>query len=397
MTRRAVIALGIGQCVNWGVLYYAFAVLMLPVQRELGVDTWVVSGAFSLALLVTALSAPIIGQWGDQDRGPLLMQAGGIAAAATLAVWTLTSGVIMLYVVWAGLGACMAATLYEPAFVIIGRAYTDSARRLRALAAVTLFGGLASTVFLPATAILVNGMGWRGAARVLALLMLASTAITYTFALRQLPQSSRSAASRKFPLPVPREGTDGLRFAFVAMAFALASLASAAFTTNLLPALGERGVSASAAAMVGGLIGVMQLPGRALLMNGGFAGSPSVLLMVSLVLQGVGLGAVGSGSSMLVMVGGTVVLALGAGLTTLVRPYLVQTMFDSSQGGYLNGRIARQQQLARAIGPLTVAWLAGKAGYGTVFLVMAGTFALVALLSPVALSTEDPALERDRL
>jgi hypothetical protein len=75
MTSRAVVALGIGQCVNWGVLYYAFAVLVLPVERELGVATWVVTGAFSLALLMSAALAPAIGRWGDRDRGALVMQA----------------------------------------------------------------------------------------------------------------------------------------------------------------------------------------------------------------------------------------------------------------------------------------------------------------------------------
>ena len=35
-------------------------------------------------------------------------------------------GVVALYLVWAALGLCMAATLYEPAFMIVGRAFDDS-------------------------------------------------------------------------------------------------------------------------------------------------------------------------------------------------------------------------------------------------------------------------------
>src|SRR5690606_5785847 len=138
MTRRAVVALGIGQCVNWGVLYYAFAILVLPLERELGVPTWAVTGAFSLALLMSAGLAPAAGRLGDRDRGPQLMVAGGIGAAALLVACTFTSGVPALYLVWAALGVCVAATLYEPAFVIVGRAFDDPARRLRALAVVTL-------------------------------------------------------------------------------------------------------------------------------------------------------------------------------------------------------------------------------------------------------------------
>src|SRR5512134_2930530 len=116
MTPRAVAALGIGQCVNWGVLYYAFAVLVVPIGRELAVPTWVVTGAFSVALLLSGAMAPAVGRWIDEGHGAAVMRAGGIAAAALMIAWTLMPGVLALYVVWAGLGLCMAATLYEPVF-----------------------------------------------------------------------------------------------------------------------------------------------------------------------------------------------------------------------------------------------------------------------------------------
>jgi hypothetical protein len=70
MTPRAVIALGIGQLVNWGVLYYAFAMLVQPLERALGVPTWVVTGAFSLALLMSALLAPTVGRWAIATVAP---------------------------------------------------------------------------------------------------------------------------------------------------------------------------------------------------------------------------------------------------------------------------------------------------------------------------------------
>jgi MFS family permease len=384
MTSRAIVALGIGQCVNWGVLYYAFAVLVLPLERELGVPAWVVTGAFSLALLMSAVLAPAIGRWADRDRGVLVMQAGGITGAALLAGWTLLPGVVMLYVVWAGLGLCMAATLYEPAFVIVGRAYDDPARRLRALAAVTLFGGLASTIFLPATAFLVAAVGWRSAVLVLAALLVGSASVTHAFVRRHCGASTPTPPVERSTLRSPGERADP-RFLFVSTTFVLVSLASAAFTANLVPALGERGVSPATAALLGGSIGVMQLPGRALLMNGLPGASPSRLLAISLALQAAGLGGIAVASSTLVIALGTMTFALGAGLTTLVRPHLVQTMFGSRGGGFLNGRIARRQQLARAVGPLSIAWLAGLVGYSALFAVIAGAFAGAALASPGAL------------
>lgn len=379
MRRRAVMALGIGQCVNWGVLYYAFAVLVVPLERELGVATWVVTGAFSLALMTSALLAPMIGRWADRGRGAMVMQVGGLAAAMLLIVWAYVPGVVTLYLVWAGLGFCMAATLYEPAFVIVGLAYDDPARRLRALGAVTLFGGLASTLFLPGTALGVATAGRRGAVVALAALLLASTAILRMFVFRDLAPRSSPRPSMPARHDATTDGTTAPRFAFVAAIFAFVSLAGAAFTTNLIPALGERGISTAQAAMLGGLIGVMQLPGRALLMNGRLAGSPTQLVALCLVLQGVGLGGIAVAPSIPLAAGATMIFALGAGMTTLVRPHLIQTLY-SGGGGSLNGRIARQQQIARAAGPIAIAWLAGVVGYTTVFAVIAATFAGITLV-----------------
>ena len=396
MTRRAVIALGFGQLVNWGVLYYAFAMLVQPLERELRVPTWAVTGAFSLALLMSALLAPTVGRWGDRDRGAVLIRAGGIVGAAVLVAWTYVPGVLMLYVVWAGLGCCMAATLYEPAFVIVGRAYDDPSRRLRALAAVTLFGGLASTVFLPGTAFLVEAVEWRGAVLVLAALLVMSAGITHTFVFRDIPAAPfRSAPTRATPQGADAGPAHG-RFLFAVASFTLATLASAGFAANLVPALGERGASTAGAAMLGGLMGVMQLPGRALLMNGALAGSPARLVAATLLLHAVGLAAVAIAPSMLVVAVGTMTFALGAGLTTLVRPHLTHTMFSSGSGGYLNGRLVRYQQLARAVGPLAIAWLGGIVGYAAAFAIIAGAFTVVALAAPgvlggtrrVAIATE---------
>lgn len=79
------------------------------------------------------------------------MQFGGYAAAGLLGLWALLPSISVLYVVWARLGLCMAATLYEPAFVVIGRAHDEPPARLRALGIVTLFGGLAISSLLRTT------------------------------------------------------------------------------------------------------------------------------------------------------------------------------------------------------------------------------------------------------
>ena len=84
-----------------------------------------------------------------------------------------------------------------------------------------------------------------------------------------------------------------------------------------------------------------------------------------------------------IIAAGTTALALGNGLVTLVRPHLVQTLFSVESGGMWNGRIARHQQLARAGGPILVAWLATTFTYAALLALFALTFMIAALIALV--------------
>lgn len=398
MTPRAVAALGIGQCVNWGVLYYAFAILLLPIEADLRVPRWTITGAFSVALLASAAAAPAIGRWTDRGRGPRVILLGGLAGAVLLAVWSFSQSIVTLYVIWAALGFCMAATLYEPAFAIVGRTHENDSERLRALALVTVFGGLASTVFLPLTAVLVGAIGWRGAVLALAAILAISTAMTHALALRQADQIAPPVT----PAPASRPGLDrtsarraASSFGIVALVFSFGSLGSAAFSTNLVPALEERQISPATAAMLGGLLGVMQLPGRAMLLRGSLAASPVRLVVISLALQSTGLMILSTAHALVTTAAGIMVFAAGAGMTTLARPHLVQTFFGVSNAGHLNGRLARYQQLARAAGPTVAALLATVAGYSALLFSLSAAFGLLAVASYRNLRfRESTALER---
>lgn len=375
MSSAAIAALGLGQLVNWGVLYYAFAVLLQPVQTELGQPAWLVTGAFSLALLVSALVAPMVGRWSDRGLAPRAIVLGGLGAATLLGVWAWQPGLLTLYLVWAGLGVCMAAALYEPAFAIVTRAHTAAGHRLRALAVVTVFGGLASTVFLPLTAGLVAWAGWRGAVMALALLLVASAALA-GFGLRSASDNAAGAESRFHAFIVSAETVRRMRA--LSVVFGVASFASASFVANLVPALGERGVSPTAAALLGGLFGVMQLPGRAWLVSRRVTFSADLLVAISLALQALGLLVVALVPTRAAVAVGVMAFAVGSGLTTLARPYVVQARFALEQSGLANGTLARAQQLSRAVGPIAASAAAGLSNHVTVLVVLGLVLAVLA-------------------
>ena len=78
-------ALSVTETVSWGILYYAFAVFLVPMQRELGFSTAQLTGAFSLALLVSAVAGVAVGRYLDRHGPRGLMTAGSLAGVAARA------------------------------------------------------------------------------------------------------------------------------------------------------------------------------------------------------------------------------------------------------------------------------------------------------------------------
>ena len=54
-SESAALTLALTELVSWGILYYAFTVIQTPMQRELGWSRSALTGAFSLALLLSAI------------------------------------------------------------------------------------------------------------------------------------------------------------------------------------------------------------------------------------------------------------------------------------------------------------------------------------------------------
>ena len=382
MNRQSIMMLGVGQCVNWGVLYYAFSILLLPMERELGISRWAITGAFTVALLASAAAAPMVGRSVDRGKGRRVMLIGGLVAAGLLVFWAIApSGLPMVYLVWTGLGLCMAATLYEPAFAIVGREHSDPGARLRALAQVAVVGALASTIFLPFTNALITSFGWRTTVAVLGGVLAASTLAVDLTALRHISTSARSMRTRALPSSHVRVSDAGTTFPVVLVLFTIANIANTGLTTNLVPALEERSVDATTAAMLGAQLGLMQLPGRVLLTKGRMIRSSVTLVLLSLGLQAAAALLLFWAASVAIVAGALALFGAGAGFMTIARPHLVYTLFGSDTAGEMNGRINRFALIGRAAGPTIVASLATVNGYRPILLGLAGTFGLLALIA----------------
>lgn len=158
--------LSLAQLISWGSVFYTFALLMEPVERELGLSRAQSSLAFSLALLMEGVLAYPVGRWIDRGHERVVMTGASLLLAVCLALHSAIHSLAAYYAVWLAIGAALAGTLYSPAFAVLTRRFPDYFRR--AIITLTFLGGLASTVFLPLSAWLIHALGWRNALWVLA-------------------------------------------------------------------------------------------------------------------------------------------------------------------------------------------------------------------------------------
>ena len=152
---RIVAALAVTQTIGYGVLYYAFAVLLRPMAETLGASPAAVTGALTASVLAGAAVAVPVGRWLDRHGGRALMTTGSIAATALVLAWSQVRTVGQLYAVMIGIGLTMAMVLYDPALAVVV-SWFDERRRANAVLGVILVAGFASTIFFPLTAVLVE-------------------------------------------------------------------------------------------------------------------------------------------------------------------------------------------------------------------------------------------------
>ena len=376
-------ALSITETVSWGILSYAFAVFLLPMQRELGYSAAQLTGAFSLALLVSAVAGIAVGRHLDRCSPRAVMTLGSAAGAVLVLAWSQIHGLAAFYALWVGIGLVMAAVLYEPAFTVLAKWFPEPAPRRRAMTAMTLAGALASFIFLPLAQTLIDGHGWRDALVVLALILAVVTVPLHAISLRQAP-AAHASRHDSTPSTAAREVLRSMPFWLLSGAFFLATAAAIAFTVQGIPFLLERGYSPAFAAFSIGVIGVSQIPGRLL-----FApvaerlpapwGTVSLFLLIA-----AGLALIVAVDATVAVVAGLVLLGMGNGMATLARATVIADRYGAAAYGTIAGVAASATIGARAAAPVAAAAYATVAGYGALLVTLGALAALAAALAYLA-------------
>ncbi|KQP54900.1 MFS transporter [Methylobacterium sp. Leaf108] len=372
-------ALGIVQILSWGSSFYLLGVLATPIAADTGWPlTWIVGG-LSAGLLVAGLVSPTVGRTIARHGGRPVLASAAVAMATGLVVLALAPNLTVFLLAWLFLGLGMGMGLYDPAFATLGRLYGAQARP--AIATLTLWGGFASTVSWPLSALLVEAIGWRGTCLAYAGLQLA---VSLPLVLWTIPPPATPAPGpdvRQKPVPVLAERE---RRAFVVMAgiLVLGGTVMTMVSVHLLTLLQARAVPLASAVAFGALIGPAQVGARLLEMAGRGRHHPlwTLTAAMSLVAVGIALLAVE-----VPFVGLALVLyGAGNGIYSIARGTVPLVLFGPERYAPLIGLLARPGLMAQAAAPLVGAFVLTHGGAEGVFALLTtlavANVALVGLL-----------------
>jgi predicted MFS family arabinose efflux permease len=376
--------LGLGQICSWGTLYYSFPLIVLRMQAELDWSKTDLYAGATIGLAMTALLSYPVGLGIDRGYGKWIMGLASLAALAVMSWWAHTDDLMAFYVICGLSGAIQAAVLYEPAFAVFARR-VGAVNARAGITHITLWGGLASTVFIPITGWLIALYEWRTTLMILGGVNFLY-GLVYLWLIRPSQDEGHSHDLTQRHADIARDRQivhDNLRnslFWLVLAALAIYAGMFSAFTFHMYPLLQESGLNETDVLTAIAIIGPAQVLGRYLVTI--YApGMPMRLLgslMVAVFPIAFGLLIAANPSFWLVAI---VFAAYGManGIFTIVRSLVVPEMLSPHAYGALNGIITIAATVARAAAPLVAAWLwSVNQSYALVMLAIVGASLLLA-------------------
>lgn len=263
------LGLALTRIIGWGSTFYSPSVLVGALDREIGLNAEIVFGGITILLITGALVAPAIGRILDREGTRRSMCVGAVICALGLGVLSLAQGPASYLASWFVIGLGHAMSLANTGNVTIAQLMGERTRRVIGL--MMLVTGLASSVFWPLTATLMNAFGWRTTLLIFAAMQIVIVLPIYASIPRyrhpQVPEA-RPAAVQGGPSggdhgSVPAHARRAA-FWLVALAFSASGLVSWGLPLHLITLFQEAGLTQHEAVWVATLSGPATLAARAI-------------------------------------------------------------------------------------------------------------------------------------
>lgn len=336
--RGYVVMHGFAQLLFWSAFYYLLPALSAPIVSATGWPVVHVSTTYTLAFIVWALSAPLVGALVDRGHGPQVIRIGAVLGVALLICLSQISNRWLFSAIVIALGACMASTLYDPCFAVIMQRLKHAGSN--AVATVSLIAGFATLLTFPLVIALASNMSWQH----IILLFAALAAVGVLLLPRGLGTKTKpNQRDEKFPLE-PASVLIAISFGLVMFGHSMLLF--------LLPVALDQVHGGNIALLALAILGPAQIAGRIAWKY--FSDSISyqtcaIVMFAALCVPATLLLVLGTNASILY----TALIVQGAcyGVHTILRPSLAQLYLSPEHLGRGFGFIAMVGLFLMAIGP----------------------------------------------
>lgn len=357
--------MGIAQICSWGTLYYSFPQLAAAIEAELGWQKSSLYGALTLGFLLTALAGIPVGRWIDKGHGRNVMTLGSSLAGLVMICGSQIQSILGFYLVFASIGLLQATCLYDAAFSVIAR-HSGKALTQKRITALTLWGGFASTAFIPFIELLLSWGSWRDVFVVLGIINILVCAGIYS----RLPQNKGGVDHRSGNTGGGECTPKGVKWAIsqpifwtLILCFALFATLTSAFQFHLYPMLVEKGLSTQEVVMILAIFGPAQVTGRILMwMFGSRVTIANLGLVTVSVIPIVFLAINYLPMSFWMLVPCAIVFGAANGTMTIVKGIAVPELVTRQAYGAINGAMNMPIKVIKAFAPTLAALVWNMAG-----------------------------------
>jgi MFS family permease len=349
----------------WGppITVFSFSVFLKPLMHEFHAGRAAVSLAFTLHLIVGAISVPFVGLLIDRyGARRVILPATAMFGCALLLAKVLSASISHFYFFYVSLGLLLSGLGPVPYGSVISRWFD----RHRGMAlGLMMFGiGSGAMIMPPLAQQLIARFGWRNSYAILGSAVLLISIPVVAILLKEKPQGLGLLPDGALPANSTDTGEAdavGLSaydawhsrtFWFMVCAFFLVAASVQGCVVHMAAMLTDRGITVQTAALGSSLVGAALLVGRVgtgYLLDRFFAPYLAAVFFGGAAV-GIGLFWIGSGTA-LAFVGASLV-GLGLGAEVDIIAYLISRYFGLRCFGKIYGFALGAFLLAGALGPL---------------------------------------------
>jgi MFS family permease len=344
-------------------VWYSFSVFLVALIREFGWSRSLLSGVFSVFVILHGILGPAVGWLMDRIGPRRTVLAGAVLLGLGLLLTAEVRTWWHLYLAYAGVAAVgISLAGWVPLVVLIRGWFPDRFATAMGIASAGIGVGIFALV--PLDQLVIEAWGWRWAYRMEAALVFTGIIPTTYWLIRDPPDREHAAGGAGPPPVEERHWTlaaalRSRRFWGVASAFFAGNVVTQMLLIHQVAYLVDHGVTPMVAAGVGGIAGLVSIGGKIGwgVFSDRFGREVTCTLAFGCTLASLGvLVLAGSSPTSLLPYAYAVLIGLGYGVLSPVFPAIASDLFGGRGFSTIYGALYTVICCGLALG----AWMAGK-------------------------------------